>query len=146
LKKEADKKTADIGKGKAGPGRPKGAQNKVSAAARSVIGDQGREVVQGLIDAALNGDTNAGRALLPFILPRAERSITVDIGNLISPQDVIAAYRRLGAQMKAGEIAEPDLAAADRVLTGWVRAYEVNNLGERLSQVEAQLAKNQSGK
>src|SRR5438046_2763457 len=78
-----NKKTTKIGEGRAGPGRPKGARGKVSKAARSVLGEEGGLVVQKVIDAALAGDTAAGRALLPFLVPRAERAIQIDLARIM---------------------------------------------------------------
>jgi hypothetical protein len=143
LKSGANRKTRKIGAGGAGPGRPKGARGKVSEAARSILGEKGGLVVQKVIDAAIEGDMAAGRALLPFLLPRAERSIQIDLGELSTPKDVIEAYARLAAPLRAGSITDVDLAAVDRVLAGWVRAYETHNLAERLSLIEARLNKGQ---
>jgi hypothetical protein len=136
-----NKKTRKIGAGRSGPGRPKGARGKVSEAARSILGEKGGLVVQKVIDAAIAGDMAAGRALLPFLLPRAERSIQIDLGNLSTPKDVIQAYGRLADHLRAGSITDLDLAAVDRVLTGFVRAYETHSLAERLTLIEARLNK-----
>jgi hypothetical protein len=92
------KETAGIGKGRAGPGRPKGQANKTTTALKEAIlaaaeahgeDDQGKDGLQGYLRKVAREDVKAFSGLLGKVLP-----LTV-AGDKGSPLEVVV---RIGGE------------------------------------------------
>ena len=80
-------------------GRPKGARNKATVAAESLLDGEAETITRRCIDLALEGDSTALRLCLSRILPvRRERTIALDLPDLEGSHDSL---RAIGAVLKA---------------------------------------------
>ena len=121
-------------------GRPKGARNKATVAAETLLDDESETITRRCIDLALEGDSTALRLCLSRILPvRRERTIALDLPDLEGSHDSL---RAIGAVLKAvgeGQISPAEGQAVASLLETHRRAFEVETLENRLDALEARV-------
>ena len=121
-------------------GRPKGARNKATVAAESLLDGEAETITRRCIDLALEGDSTALRLCLSRILPvRRERTISLYLPYLEGSHDSL---RAIGAVLKAvgeGQISPAEGQAVASLLETHRRAFEVETLENRLDALEARV-------
>jgi hypothetical protein len=93
--------------GPGNPGRPRGARNRVTAAAEAIINDAIGDVAQKAVELALAGDVGCIRAVLRLRLPALrDHSVQepIELPALAAPKDAVAALRIIAEAAARGEI------------------------------------------
>ena len=74
-----------------------------------------------------------GRKIVPDV---KERPISFTVGDINSPSDAVSAIGGVIKALSAGEITPSEATAVCGVISQYVKAYELNAMDERLSQLE----------
>ncbi|MDA8230749.1 MAG: hypothetical protein M0006_05370 [Magnetospirillum sp.] len=121
------------------PGKPKGARRKVTAAALALIEAKSPAIVEAMIEAALGGDTAAGRALLDRIAaPVKGRPVAFDLPRLDTASDVVAALGALVQSVAAGDLTPDEAATVAALLEAKRKAIETVEIEARIAVLEGQ--------
>ncbi len=124
-------------------GRPKGARNRATRAAEAFLSGEAEALTRRCVELALEGDVTALRLCLERILPpQRGRTLEFDIPTLRSPTDIVAAAAGLIAAVGAGEITADEALTISRALEGTRRAFETQELEERLTALEQHVGRN----
>ena len=96
---------------KHGRGRPAGSRNQATLVLEKMLADDGAEVVKAVLLAAKRGDMQAARMVLDRIVPpRKGRPLRLQLPEIATAGDVVAALGAVIKEMAAGSIT-PDEAA-----------------------------------
>ena len=121
-------------------GRPRGARNKATVAAETLLDDESETITRRCIDLALEGDSTALRLCLSRILPvRRERTIALDLPDLEGSHDSL---RAIGAVLEAvgeGRITPTEGRSLASLLEIHRRTFEIVELENRLEALEARV-------
>ena len=121
-------------------GRPAGSRNKATLALEALIDGQGEAVVQAMVEAALNGDVSAQRALLDRLVPiRRDRPVMLSLPALAAASDAPKAMAAIVAAAAAGDLTASEAADMAALVERFVKAIEASELAVRLSAIEKQL-------
>ncbi|MCH8112770.1 MAG: hypothetical protein IH905_12580 [Proteobacteria bacterium] len=126
-------------------GRPRGARNRATQAAEAILSGEAEALTRKAVELALAGDVTALRLCLERILP-AQRGRTLEFDNipaLRSPADIVAATAELVAAIGAAEITPDEALTIGRVLDGHRRAFETEQLEDRLTALEQDVGRNE---
>ena len=120
-------------------GRPKGARNKATVAAETLLEGEAETITRKCIDLALEGDHTALRLCLSRILPvKRERTIELDLPALEGPQDSLRAIGTVLEAVGSGAITPSEGQAVASLLETHRRTFEVEELERRLEALEGQ--------
>jgi hypothetical protein len=121
-------------------GRPRGARNKATIVAESLLDGEAETITRRCMDLALEGDSTALRLCLSRILPvRRERTIALDLPALEGSQDSLKAIGSVLGAVAAGEITPGEGTAVARLLEVHRAAFEIVELENRLDALEARV-------
>ena len=124
-------------------GRPKGARNRATQAAETVLLDEAEALTRKCVEVALAGDVTALRLCLERILPAQRgRTLEFDVPVLRSPTDIAAAAAGLIAAVGAGEVTADEALTVARILEVHRRALESQELEQRLTALEQNVGQN----
>ena len=122
-------------------GRPRGARNKRTLLAESMLDRDGADIIERLIRLAKGGDVAAIRMCIDRICPRQrERPLSFDLPPMAAAADSVAA---MGAIMQAigdGELTPHEAAELAKVVASFAQAIVATQIDERLATVEQRLA------
>ena len=124
------------------PGRRRGSRNKLPRDVRKLVADHAAGIAQAMVDKALNGNVNAGAALLRLIVaPAKEQSepIRINLKQITTAIEAAAAIGDTIAATTSGKIS-PD-AARDVVamIATLAKSIETADLERRLKAIESTL-------
>ena len=120
-------------------GRPKGARNKATVAAETLLEGEAETITRKCIDLALEGDHMALRLCLSRILPvKRERTIELDLPGLEGSQDALRAIGKVIEAVGCGAITPSEGASVASLLETHRRTFEVEELERRLEALEGQ--------
>src|SRR3954447_18748255 len=123
-------------------GRPKGARHRATIAAEALFDGESEALTRRCIEAALSGDPTALRLALDRILPpRRDRPVNFPLPPIQTLADVRAARASIVDAVAAGRLLASEADDLGRQLDGYVRAYEADEIEQRLAAVEAELRK-----
>ena len=121
-------------------GRPKGARNKATVAAETLLEGEAETITRRCIDLALEGDHMALRLCLSRILPvKRERTIELDLPALEGSQDSLRAIGTVLEAVGSGTITPSEGQAVASLLETHRRTFEVEELEHRIEALEAQV-------
>ncbi|GAB1410298.1 hypothetical protein MASR1M90_14520 [Desulfovibrionales bacterium] len=116
-------------------GRPRGAYG-VPGKLRQAIQDRSGDIVQAMINNALNGDTAAQRALLDKIIPNVKSvapNVSLDLG---ADKSLVQKAEKILHAVASGEVA-PDVGAVlVQAVGGLAKIAEITELEQRLENLE----------
>lgn len=105
------------------PGRPKGARNKATIAAQSLLEGEAEALTRKAVDMALAGDIDALKLCLARIAPpRREAPVTFDLPELVSSEAAADAARAVLEAVATGELAPSEAATVLTIVDGWAEA------------------------
>ena len=120
-------------------GRPKGARNKATVAAETLLEGEAETITRKCIDLALEGDHMALRLCLSRILPvKRERTIELDLPPLEGSQDSLRAIGTVLEAVGSGAITPSEGQAVASLLETHRRTFEVEELQHRIELLEGQ--------
>jgi hypothetical protein len=121
-------------------GGKKGSRHAITVLAEKLLSEDVEGVVQSVVKAAKNGDTQAARVILDRIAPpRKDSTISIELPEIKSLDDVAQAMSMV---VKATANAEIGLSEADmltKLLQGYSAALEASEISKRLTVLEAKL-------
>ena len=118
-------------------GRPRGARNKRTLAAESMLDRDGAEIIEKLIGLAKGGDIAAIRMCIERICPKPrDRAVPLDLPPMTTAADAVAA---MGAVMQAigdGDIGAQEAAELAKVVAGFSQTIVTADLEARVAEGE----------
>ncbi len=121
-------------------GRPRGARNKATRAAETLLEGQAEALTQRAIEAALEGDGAALRLCMERILPPVKRRpMELDVGPVESARDVARVNLRLLEAVAEGQIPAADARDALAVFEGARAVLETAELEQRIADLERRI-------
>lgn len=135
------------GKGRFGtgnPGRPRGARNRASVVAGSMIDDSLGEIVEKCIQLAKEGDRQCLLALLKLRIPaQRERLVEepIELPALATSKDALTALRIIAEGAARGEIDGDHVRSLVAIVEAFLKSLEIVDLDERIRALEAAHAK-----
>ena len=122
-------------------GRPLGSRNKTALLVEALMEGESEAVSRVAIAKALEGDMLAIRLILDRIAPaRKERSVTFTMPPMKAPEDAVAAMSAILQAVAEGEVTPSEASELAKLVDTFVKVLEANELAQRLTAVERQLA------
>jgi hypothetical protein len=128
------------------PGRPRGARNRASVVANSIIDDSLGEIVEKCIQLAKEGDRQCLLALLKLRIP-AQRGLVeepIELHALATSKDALTALRIIAEGAARGEIDGDHVRSLVAIVEAFLKSLEIVDLDERIRALEAAHAKENS--
>jgi len=120
-------------------GRPLGARNRSTLAAAALLEGEAEALARKAVELGLKGDMTALRLCFDRVLPRCrERPLSVGLPELKSAGDSVKAMAAIAEAVSAGNITLGEASEMVKVVEGFIRAIEVNDLDVRLKILEAE--------
>jgi hypothetical protein len=120
-------------------GRPKGARNRATVAAETLLEGEAETITRKCVDLALEGDHVALKLCLSRILPvKRERAIELDLSALQGSQDSLRAIATVLEAVGCGAISPSEGQAVASLLETHRRTFEVEELQHRIELLEGQ--------
>jgi hypothetical protein len=126
--------------GAGNPGKPRGARNRVSAAAEAIIDDSIGDVTKKCVELAKEGNTACILAVLKLRIPALkERSVQQPIAlpPLATPQDALKALRTIASAVARAEIDGDHARSLVATIEALLKTFQVVDYDERLRALEA---------
>lgn len=120
-----------------GPGRPRSAISRSAVALDEMGAEQGRKLVQVLLDRALAGDMQAANLLLSRIWPaRRGRPVEIDATPVKTVPDYVTAATDVANAVMRGEMTPHEGQALSRVFDTQLRSIDAADVERRLVELE----------
>ncbi len=120
-------------------GKPKGARHKITLAVEALMEGQHEALTKVAIEKALEGDMVALRLCLDRIAPaRKDTPVSVDLPEVRTASDTVAASAAVLAAVSAGEITPDEAGRVMALLTAHKNIVESGDLEKRIAALEAQ--------
>jgi len=118
-------------------GKPKGARNAATVAMEALLDNESDALTRKAIELAKGGDLQALRLCLERILPpRKDRPVNFALPTITSAKDALSALSALLTAVSTGELTPSEAAEVGKLVDGYVKATEINELAERLERLE----------
>lgn len=125
---------------KGAPGRPKGAINKATRIAQSLLDGEAEGLTRRAIELALAGDPMALRLCLERVVPVPKgRHVEFDLPPLTTATDALAASGAVVRAVSEGALTPGEGAQVMGLVDAFRRSYETAELAQRLDRLEASL-------
>jgi uncharacterized protein DUF5681 len=123
-------------------GRPKGARNKATIVAETLLDGEADTLTRTAIDLAKGGDTTALRLCIERILPaRKDRPVSFDMPRIETVADSVRAAAAIASAVAEGDLTPSEAGELSKVVDGYTRAVETADLAARLERLEQQAQK-----
>ncbi len=118
-------------------GKPKGAQNHATRAAKALLQGNLSAIVQSLIDAALSGDVSAQKIVIDKILPNAkELPISADLPQVDNAASLPKLSAAILQAVSTGQLTPSEGQALSTLAVHHARSIELADFEARLSALE----------
>ncbi|MGE0773685.1 MAG: DUF5681 domain-containing protein [Sphingomonadaceae bacterium] len=118
-------------------GKPKGARHRVTRAIEELLEGQHEALTQVAIDKALQGDMTALRLCLDRIAPpRKDAPISIDLPDVRSAEDAVAASKAVLGAVSAGDVTPDEGGRVMALLTAHKAIVETGDLEKRIAALE----------
>ncbi len=123
-------------------GKPKGAKNKTTVAALTLLSSDTEAITKKAIELALAGDTTALKLCMDRIAPPIkEKPIqSFAMPNIETPIEALEAYKIVLQQMACGELLPSEGKAICQLLDKFSQIYESAEIEQRVGKLEKLLA------
>jgi hypothetical protein len=118
-------------------GRPRGSRNRATVLAQSLLDGDAEAIVRRAVKLAREGDPVALRLCLERIVPRRERSLSIDMPRIERAHDLVAAVGDVIAAVAAGELTLPEGREFLALLESQRKAIETADLAVRIEALES---------
>ncbi len=127
------------------PGRLPGTRNKATKAVQQLLDEEAESVSRVCIQQALAGDTKAIRLVLERVVPPVrEEPLEADLPALDGPGGVPAAIGGVWQAVAAGIVTPGQGERLARLVGGYVRARELEDIEQRLQRLEGKVVDDES--
>ena len=118
-------------------GRPRGARNRATVTAETLLDGEAEAISRKLIEKALEGDTTALRLCLERILPpRRDRPVAFDLPKIESAAEALSASSAVLASCAAGALSPRDAAEIMGLVSTHIHMLELTEIEARLTSLE----------
>lgn len=118
-------------------GRPKGARNRATVAAESLLDGEAEALTRKAVELALQGDMTALRLCLDRIIPpRKSRTVSVPLPDLDKPADIKIALNALVRSVANGDLTPHEAQSVSALLETSRRTQELIDIEQRLKRLE----------
>jgi hypothetical protein len=119
------------------PGRPKGARNKATVAAESLLDGDAEAITRKAVELAKEGDLTAIRICMDRFFPaRKDRPIPFDLPKLETAADAGAAIASIVAAVASGELTPIEAGELSKLVENFARVVSVTDFEARLDRLE----------
>jgi hypothetical protein len=118
-------------------GRPKGALNRATVAAQTLLDGEAEALSRRAVEMALAGDTTAMRLCLERILPpRKDRPISFSLPEISTAAEAATALSAVVSAVASGEITPTEASEVAKLLAEFVKVLEASELEARIAALE----------
>ncbi|HEX04009.1 MAG TPA: hypothetical protein ENH10_02495 [Bacteroidetes bacterium] len=118
-------------------GRPEGSKHKATLAAEALLDGEAEALTRKAIERALGGDSTALRLCLERLVPpRRDRSIQVDLPEVVTASDAVAGKTALLRAVAEGTLSPTEAQTLSVLIDGFCRTLETAEFEERLARIE----------
>jgi hypothetical protein len=118
-------------------GKPKGARHRTTLAIAALLEGEAQAIGRKAIEKAKEGDTTAMRLCLERLLPPLrDRPVAFEMPPLTTPLDAVKATAAIASAVAEGDLTTGEAAELSKIIDGFVKAFEVHSLDERLKRLE----------
>jgi hypothetical protein len=118
-------------------GRPRGARNRTTLAAETLLDGESENITRKAVQSALEGNSIALRICMDRILPpRKDRPIHFELPAIRSANDAIKASAALVAAVAEGRLTPSEASELAKLVDTCVRSIEATEFEERLFKLE----------
>ena len=129
-----------------GPGRPRSAVSRGAVALDAMGAEAGKNLVQVMLDRALDGDMRAADLLLSRIWPvRRGRPVEIDATPVKTVPDYVTAATDVANAVMRGEMTPHEGQALSRVFDTQLRSIDAADVERRLVELEEAHRRNKDG-
>lgn len=121
-------------------GRPRGSSNRATVLAQNLLDGDAEAIVQKAVAMARAGDPVALRLCVERIIPRRERSLSIDMLRIERAADLVQAVGDVIAAAAAGELTLPEAREFLALLESQRKALETSDLAVRIEALEVAAA------
>jgi hypothetical protein len=120
------------------PGRPAGSKNKTTRMAEQLLDGQAEQLVQKLVELALDGNVAALRMVLDRVCPpRKGQPVDIVMPPINSSQDVFPAIASVWTAIRDGQLTPEEASALSIVIDRSIHAIELQDIAKRIAALEA---------
>jgi hypothetical protein len=127
-------------------GRPRGSSNRATVLAQGLLDADAEAIVRKAVGMARDGDPVALRLCIERIMPRRERSLSIDMRRIERAHDLVAAVGDVIAAAAAGELTLPEAREFLALLESQRKALETSDLAVRIEALESAAAEERRGR
>ena len=121
-------------------GRPRGASNRRTLVAESMLDRDGPAILETLVELAKEGDIAAIRMCIERIFPRPHgRPVAFDLPPMTTAADAVTAMGGIMQAIGDGDLSAQEGAELSKVVAGFSQTVATADMEQRLRQVEQSL-------
>jgi hypothetical protein len=121
-------------------GKPKGAFNKTTIIAMSLLEGEAEALVRKVVQLALEGDPSCLRICLERLVPvKKDAPIRIDIPDIAAVADLPKLFAAITARLREGGITPSETVTLIDLADAFRKSLELVDLGSRLSALEEKL-------
>lgn len=117
-------------------GRPRGSSNRATALVQGLLDGDAEAIVRKAVALAKDGDPVALRLCIERIMPRRERSLSIEMRRIERAHDLVQAVGDVIAAAAAGELTLPEAREFLALLESQRKALETADLAVRIEVLE----------
>ena len=118
-------------------GRPAGSKNKATLMLEGMIEGRLAEVVEATVDSAVKGRQGSQKIIFDqYKAVTREKTVTIDLPEMETPQDLVVGHARIVAAIGRGEITPDQAVKIAQVLDSQRRAFDSAEVERRLAELE----------
>ena len=122
-------------------GRPRGARNKLTLLAESLLQEDAETLVRKLIQVANTGDVGALRLCIERIYPRQrDRAVALELPPMTTAADAVAGMGVIIQAIGVGELDGRQAGELATVVNGFAQTVTTAQLEKRLGEIEKAMA------
>lgn len=124
-----------------GPGRPVGSRSAVNLMLDELAHEGAETLMKKVMEAAGEGDRVAARLVLSRIWSPPTKAVSIDLPEIRTPDDLLAAHAAVVAAITAQKITPQEGAALSSVLESHRRAFELVSQETKVEALETTVRK-----
>lgn len=126
-------------------GSRQGRRNRATIIAQQMIDGRGEALINRCIEMAEAGDPTAMRLIMERLVPpRRDRPVKIDLPEIRSSRDALAATSSITKAVALGEITPSEAKQLSELVDTATRALEIHELVERVENLEQELERAKS--
>src|SRR5262249_47567897 len=123
-------------------GRPMGARNRTTLAVEALLDGEAEKLTHKAVALALKGNVACLRLCLDRIVPpRRDRLVNFTLPAMNSAGDATKAMAAITTAVASGEVTPSEAAELSRLVDGYIKILEINEIERRLKVLEEKAAR-----